>query len=59
MFRNRIVLALLAAAAILPLVGCANRRCCGGSTTAARPVYAAAPCNSCPTPSGPPVIVGQ
>jgi hypothetical protein len=57
MFRNRIVLALLAAAAILPLVGCANRRCCGQSTTAARPVYAAQ--SACPTPSGPaPIIVG-
>jgi hypothetical protein len=51
MFRTRFVLAVLVAAAIVPLVGCAGRRCCGSSSYAARPVYAA-PCNSCPTTAG-------
>jgi len=57
MFRSRIALALLIAVAILPLVGCANGRCCGRPAYAARPVYAD-PC--CPTTSAaPPVVVGH
>ena len=58
MFRNRLALAVLALLAVLPLVGCANRRCCGGRTDSysARPVYAApAPC---PGPTGPPLFPG-
>ncbi|HJZ92146.1 MAG TPA: hypothetical protein VKE40_14820 [Gemmataceae bacterium] len=47
MFRNRYVLAALLAVAILPLVGCANRRCCYPTGYAARPVYAAPGCSSC------------
>jgi hypothetical protein len=57
MFRTRIALAFLVAVAILPLVGCANGRCCGRSAYAARPAYAA-PC--CPnSTAAPPVVVGQ
>jgi hypothetical protein len=41
MFRNRIVLAALLALAILPLVGCANRRCCDRPVAYAPPVVAA------------------
>ena len=56
MFRNRLILAVLALAAIAPLVGCAGRRCCGRDTFANRPVYAApAPC---PCPNGPPIVPG-
>ena len=59
MFRNRLALAVLALMAILPLVGCANRRCCGRTDASYRPVYAApAPCNSCPTPGGATIIPG-
>jgi hypothetical protein len=43
MFRNRFALALLVAVAILPLVGCANRRCCYPPPA---PAYAAPDC--CP-----------
>jgi hypothetical protein len=52
MFRNRFVLALLFAAAILPLVGCEHhRRCCPQPST-----YYAAPAPACcPGPSGVPV----
>jgi hypothetical protein len=53
MFRNRLALAVLALMAVLPLVGCANRRCCGRDSYSASPAYAApAPC---PCPSGPPI----
>ncbi|HEX3150329.1 MAG TPA: hypothetical protein VHR66_19790 [Gemmataceae bacterium] len=55
MFRKRLALAVLALMAIAPLVGCANRRCCGRNDASYRPVYVApapAPCNSCPTPGG-------
>ena len=44
MFRNRFVLAVLVAVAILPLVGCANRRCCGRPLRG--PALTADPC--CP-----------
>jgi hypothetical protein len=59
MFRNRFALAALVALAILPLVGCANRRCCYPTSYAARPAYAAPACPSCPSPGGaPPIVVG-
>jgi hypothetical protein len=44
MFRNRIVLAALLALAILPLVGCANRRCCNQPVAYAAPVAPAPGC---------------
>ena len=56
MFRTRFVLALLVAAAIVPLVGCANGRCCGRPAYAARPIVAD-PC--CPSTSAAPVVVGH
>lgn len=43
MFRNRIVLAALFALAILPLIGCANRRCCERPVAYAAPIAAPAP----------------
>ncbi|HKB04916.1 MAG TPA: hypothetical protein VKD90_22015 [Gemmataceae bacterium] len=53
MFRNRFALAALVALAILPLVGCANRRCCAPTS------YAAPAPACCPGPGGPPpTIVG-
>lgn len=52
MFRNRIVLAALLALAILPLVGCANRRCCDRPVYAARPVVVA-PAPACGAPGAP------
>jgi hypothetical protein len=56
MFRNRLILAVLALVAVVPLVGCAGRRCCGRDTYSARPVYAApAPC---PCPTGAAVVPG-
>jgi hypothetical protein len=55
MFRNRIVLAALFALAILPLVGCANRRCCYPPSYAARPVIA--PASPCPCPNAPPTMI--
>jgi hypothetical protein len=53
MFRNRFALALLFAAAILPLVGCANhRRCCPPPAA-----YYAAPAPACcPSPGGAPAF---
>jgi hypothetical protein len=61
MFRIRMTLAALVVLAILPLVGCANRRCCSSPSYSARPaVVEAAPCSSCPNAGGPPpLVVGQ
>jgi len=56
MLRNRIKWTVVLALAILPLMGCANRRCCDRPAYSARPVMAA-PCNSCPNPGGPPPVV--
>ena len=53
MFRNRLILAVLALAAVVPLVGCAGRRCCGRS----EPAYYAAPA-PCPCPTGPAIVPG-
>ena len=53
MFRNRLILAVLALAAVVPLVGCAGRRCCGREPAAFYAAPAPAPC-----PSGPPIIPG-
>ena len=50
MFRYRLALAVLALAAVLPLVGCANRRCCG------RDVYAPAYAAPAPCPPGPAIV---
>ena len=49
MFRNRLILAVLALAAVVPLVGCAGRRCCGRDPA---PAYYAAPAPACPCPTG-------
>ena len=49
MFRNRLILAILALAAIVPLVGCTGRRCCGRD-----PAFYAAPVSP-PCPPGPPI----
>ena len=54
MFRYRLILAALALAAVVPLVGCAGRRCCGRDPA---PAYYAAPAPACPCPGGP-VIPG-
>jgi hypothetical protein len=54
MFRNRLILAVLALAAVVPLVGCAGRRCCGHDSSSARPVYVA-PAPACPCPGGAPL----
>ncbi|MSR53316.1 MAG: hypothetical protein EXS09_08500 [Gemmataceae bacterium] len=54
---NRIKWTAVLALAILPLMGCANRRLCQQNSYSARPVIVAAPCNSCPNPSGPPAII--
>jgi hypothetical protein len=53
MFRNRLILAVLALAAVVPLVGCAGRRCCGREPA----YYAPAPA-PCPCPSGPGIVPG-
>jgi hypothetical protein len=53
MFRNRLILAVLALAAVVPLVGCAGRRCCGREPA----YYAPAPA-PCPCPSGPAIVPG-
>jgi hypothetical protein len=50
MFRNRIVLAALLALAILPLVGCANRRCCDRPVSYSPVVVAPAPPCGGPAP---------
>lgn len=55
MFRNRLLLAALALVALVPLVGCAGRRCCGRDYSA-RPVYAAP--TPCPCPTGAPIVPG-
>jgi hypothetical protein len=55
MFRNRLILAVLALAAVAPLVGCAGRRCCGRDPAAYYVAPAPAPC---PCPSGPPIVPG-
>ena len=48
MFRTRLILAALALVAVVPLVGCAGRRCCGRE-----PAYYAAPAPApCPCPGG-------
>jgi hypothetical protein len=52
MFRNRLVLAVLALVAIMPLVGCAGRRCCGRD-----PAFYAAPAPP-PCPPGPHIVPG-
>jgi hypothetical protein len=56
MFRTRLILAALALVALVPLVGCAGRRCCGREPVS----YAApAPCPPpCPCPTGAGVIPG-
>ena len=57
MFRNRMVLAALTVLAILPFVGCANRRPLCDRPTSYRPIIVAPaappPCNSCPPPVAP------
>lgn len=58
MFRSRRLFTALIALAIIPLVGCANWRCCRNSSSSARPVYAAPACSSCGS-GGAPVVVGQ
>lgn len=50
MFRNRLLLAVLALAAVAPLVGCANRRCCRPDPV---PALYAAPAPVCPAPAPP------
>ena len=53
MFRNRLILAVLALVAVAPLVGCAGRRCCGREPAAYyQPPVVAAP--ACPAPCPPP-----
>ena len=48
MFRNRLILAVLALAALVPLVGCAGRRCCGRDPV----LYASPGPAPCPCPPG-------
>ena len=61
MFRNRLLLATLAAFMMLPLMGCRSSKCCGGSSSyrpaSYYPVAPAAPCNSCQTTSSATPIV--
>ena len=55
MFRNRLILAVLALVAAVPLVGCAGRRCCGRDPAYyERPAYSA----PCPCPTGAAVVPG-